>query len=80
MKPHLITLPTSITRFNGYKDTISRKSGCFGCDFRQTLPVVRSGGKEDFIREIFLYSVLWSKLKKVKLSQKNVSENRSYIL
>lgn len=33
------------------------------------LPVVWSGRKEDFIRESSLYSKIWNKLKKIKLSE-----------
>ncbi|XP_060182107.1 ATP-dependent DNA helicase PIF1-like [Lycium barbarum] len=32
----------------------------FGGDFRQTMSVVRSGRKEDFIRESLLYSEIWN--------------------
>ncbi|XP_019265712.1 PREDICTED: uncharacterized protein LOC109243256 [Nicotiana attenuata] len=37
----------------------------FGGDFRQTLPVVRSGKKEDFIRESILNSEIWNHLEKL---------------
>ncbi|XP_059277566.1 uncharacterized protein LOC132031616 [Lycium ferocissimum] len=36
----------------------------FGGDFRQTLPAIRSGKKEDFISESLLYSHIWSHLEK----------------
>ncbi|OIT35017.1 hypothetical protein A4A49_62119, partial [Nicotiana attenuata] len=39
----------------------------FGGDFRQTLPVVRSGKKEDFIQESLLYSKIWNQLEKLQL-------------
>nr|XP_009764639.1 PREDICTED: uncharacterized protein LOC104216316 [Nicotiana sylvestris] len=41
----------------------------FGGDFRQTLPVVRNGKKEDFISESLLYSTIWDELKKLQLSE-----------
>ncbi|XP_019242642.1 PREDICTED: uncharacterized protein LOC109222781, partial [Nicotiana attenuata] len=41
----------------------------FGGDFRQTLPVVRSGKKEDFIQESLLYSEIWNQLEKLQLSE-----------
>nr|XP_009764813.1 PREDICTED: ATP-dependent DNA helicase RRM3-like isoform X1 [Nicotiana sylvestris]XP_009764814.1 PREDICTED: ATP-dependent DNA helicase RRM3-like isoform X1 [Nicotiana sylvestris]XP_009764815.1 PREDICTED: ATP-dependent DNA helicase RRM3-like isoform X1 [Nicotiana sylvestris]XP_009764817.1 PREDICTED: ATP-dependent DNA helicase RRM3-like isoform X1 [Nicotiana sylvestris]XP_009764818.1 PREDICTED: ATP-dependent DNA helicase RRM3-like isoform X1 [Nicotiana sylvestris]XP_009764819.1 PREDICTED: ATP- len=41
----------------------------FGGDFRQTLPVVRNGKKEDFIHESLLYSEIWNKLEKLCLSE-----------
>nr|XP_016435893.1 PREDICTED: uncharacterized protein LOC107762085 [Nicotiana tabacum] len=41
----------------------------FGGDFRQTLPVIRSGKKEDFIREIILNSEIWNYLEKIRLSK-----------
>nr|XP_009804431.1 PREDICTED: uncharacterized protein LOC104249653 [Nicotiana sylvestris] len=41
----------------------------FGGDFRQTLPVVRSGKKEDFIRESILNSEIWNELEKLRLSE-----------
>ncbi|XP_070022497.1 ATP-dependent DNA helicase PIF1-like [Nicotiana sylvestris] len=41
----------------------------FGGDFRQTLPVVRNGKKEDFIHESLLYSKIWNKLEKLYLSE-----------
>lgn len=37
----------------------------FGGDFRQTLPIVRSGKKEDFICESLLYSDIWNHLEKL---------------
>ncbi|XP_019238957.1 PREDICTED: uncharacterized protein LOC109219012 [Nicotiana attenuata] len=40
----------------------------FGGDFRQTLPVVRSGKKEDFIRESLLHSEIWNQFVKLRLS------------
>ncbi|XP_075092423.1 uncharacterized protein LOC107802815 [Nicotiana tabacum] len=39
-----------------------------GSDFRQTLPVVRSGKKEDFIEESLQCSNIWNRLKKLRLS------------
>ncbi|XP_070020629.1 uncharacterized protein [Nicotiana sylvestris] len=39
----------------------------FGVDFRQTLLVVRSGNKEDFINESLLYSTIWDELEKLQL-------------
>lgn len=39
----------------------------FGEDFRKTLPVVRSGKKEDFIRESILNSEIWNHLEKLHL-------------
>ncbi|XP_009800704.1 uncharacterized protein [Nicotiana sylvestris] len=41
----------------------------FGGDFRQTLPVVRSGKKEDFIRESIVNSEIWNELEKLRLSE-----------
>ncbi|XP_060184048.1 uncharacterized protein LOC132613812 [Lycium barbarum] len=41
----------------------------FGGDFRQTLPVVKSGAKKDFIRECLLYSNIWDHLQKFRLTQ-----------
>ncbi|XP_049361968.1 uncharacterized protein LOC125826651 [Solanum verrucosum] len=41
----------------------------FSGDFRQTLPVVRSGKKEDFIRESLLCSKIWNQLEKLQLSK-----------
>ncbi|XP_009792184.2 uncharacterized protein [Nicotiana sylvestris] len=41
----------------------------FGGDFRQTLPVIRSGKKEDFICESLLYSDIWNDLEKLCLSE-----------
>lgn len=41
----------------------------FGGDFRQTLPVVRGGKKDDFIRESLLYSEIWNQLEKLQLSE-----------
>nr|XP_009779042.1 PREDICTED: ATP-dependent DNA helicase PIF4-like [Nicotiana sylvestris] len=40
-----------------------------GGDFRQTLPVVRNGKKEDFIRESLLYCNIWNRLEKLQLSE-----------
>lgn len=40
----------------------------FGGDFRQTLPVVRSG-KKVFIHESLLYSNIWNELEKLHLSE-----------
>ncbi|XP_070005632.1 uncharacterized protein [Nicotiana sylvestris] len=40
-----------------------------GGDFRQTLPVVRNGKKEDFINESLLYYRIWYELEKLKLSE-----------
>ncbi|KAM3398671.1 hypothetical protein P3S68_002187 [Capsicum galapagoense] len=39
----------------------------FGGDFRQTLPVVRSGKKEDFIRKSILNLEIWNHLEKLHL-------------
>ncbi|KAG5593143.1 hypothetical protein H5410_043657 [Solanum commersonii] len=39
----------------------------FSGDFRQTLPVVHSGKKEDFIRESLLCSEIWNQLEKLQL-------------
>nr|XP_016466763.1 PREDICTED: uncharacterized protein LOC107789465 [Nicotiana tabacum] len=39
----------------------------FGGDFRQTLPVVRNGKKEDFINESLLYSHIWEELERLRL-------------
>ncbi|XP_019255087.1 PREDICTED: ATP-dependent DNA helicase PIF2-like [Nicotiana attenuata] len=41
----------------------------FGGDFRQTLPVVRNGKREDFIHESLLYSDIWPRLEKLQLSE-----------
>ncbi|XP_060178375.1 uncharacterized protein LOC132608360 [Lycium barbarum] len=41
----------------------------FRGDFRQTLPVIRSGKKEDFIDEGLLYSHNWNHLEKLCLSE-----------
>ncbi|KAG5577884.1 hypothetical protein H5410_058018 [Solanum commersonii] len=41
----------------------------FSGDFRQTLPVVRSGKKKDFIRESLLCSKIWNQLEKLQLSK-----------
>lgn len=41
----------------------------FGGDFRQTLPVVRNGKKEDFIHQSLLYSNIWNDLEKLHLSE-----------
>ncbi|KAG5579184.1 hypothetical protein H5410_049811 [Solanum commersonii] len=41
----------------------------FSGDFRQTLPIVRSGKKEDFIREKLLRSEIWNQLEKLQLSK-----------
>nr|XP_009796604.1 PREDICTED: ATP-dependent DNA helicase PIF4-like isoform X1 [Nicotiana sylvestris] len=38
-----------------------------GGDFRQTLPVVRNGKKEDFINESLLYSHIWEELERLRL-------------
>ncbi|KAL3365048.1 hypothetical protein AABB24_010277, partial [Solanum stoloniferum] len=40
-----------------------------GGDFRQTLPVVRYGKKEDFIAQSLLYSTIWNELEKLHLSE-----------
>ncbi|KAG5586190.1 hypothetical protein H5410_046624 [Solanum commersonii] len=40
-----------------------------GGNFRQTLPIVRNGKKEDFISQILLYSEIWNHLKKLHLSE-----------
>lgn len=39
----------------------------FSGDFRQTLPVVCSGKRKDFIHESLLYSHIWSQLEKLQL-------------
>ncbi|XP_016514890.1 uncharacterized protein LOC107831623 [Nicotiana tabacum] len=39
-----------------------------GGDFRQTLPVVRSGKKDEFIQESLLCSDIWNQLEKLRLS------------
>nr|XP_016510429.1 PREDICTED: ATP-dependent DNA helicase PIF1-like [Nicotiana tabacum]XP_016510430.1 PREDICTED: ATP-dependent DNA helicase PIF1-like [Nicotiana tabacum]XP_016510431.1 PREDICTED: ATP-dependent DNA helicase PIF1-like [Nicotiana tabacum]XP_016510432.1 PREDICTED: ATP-dependent DNA helicase PIF1-like [Nicotiana tabacum]XP_016510433.1 PREDICTED: ATP-dependent DNA helicase PIF1-like [Nicotiana tabacum]XP_016510434.1 PREDICTED: ATP-dependent DNA helicase PIF1-like [Nicotiana tabacum]XP_016510435.1 PR len=41
----------------------------FDGDFRQTLPVVRSGKKEDFIQQSLLYFEIWNRLEKLQLSE-----------
>ncbi|XP_049385851.1 uncharacterized protein LOC125849952 [Solanum stenotomum] len=41
----------------------------FNGDFRQTLLIVRSGKKEDFIRESLLCSEIWNQLEKLQLSK-----------
>ncbi|XP_019242702.1 PREDICTED: uncharacterized protein LOC109222857, partial [Nicotiana attenuata] len=41
----------------------------FSGDFRQTLPVVRNGKREDFIHESLLYSDIWPRLEKLQLSE-----------
>ncbi|XP_059289529.1 uncharacterized protein LOC132043064 [Lycium ferocissimum] len=41
----------------------------FGGDFRQTLPIVRNGKKEDFINESLLYSDIWEELERLPLSE-----------
>nr|XP_016449768.1 PREDICTED: uncharacterized protein LOC107774670 [Nicotiana tabacum]XP_016449769.1 PREDICTED: uncharacterized protein LOC107774670 [Nicotiana tabacum]XP_016449770.1 PREDICTED: uncharacterized protein LOC107774670 [Nicotiana tabacum]XP_016449771.1 PREDICTED: uncharacterized protein LOC107774670 [Nicotiana tabacum]XP_016449772.1 PREDICTED: uncharacterized protein LOC107774670 [Nicotiana tabacum]XP_016449773.1 PREDICTED: uncharacterized protein LOC107774670 [Nicotiana tabacum]XP_016449774.1 PR len=41
----------------------------FDGHFRQTLSVVRSGKKEDFIQESLLYSEIWNQLEKLRLSE-----------
>ncbi|KAG5597676.1 hypothetical protein H5410_038908 [Solanum commersonii] len=41
----------------------------FGGDFRQTLPVIQSGKKEDFINESLLNSNIWNQLEKYQLVQ-----------
>ncbi|XP_070011366.1 uncharacterized protein [Nicotiana sylvestris] len=41
----------------------------FDGDFRQSLPVVRSGKKKDFIRESILNSEIWNELEKLRLSE-----------
>lgn len=41
----------------------------FSDDFKQTLPVVHSGKREDFIREILLCSKIWNQLQKLQLSE-----------
>ena len=37
----------------------------FSGDFRQTLPVVRSGKREDFINQSLLCSQIWNQLEKL---------------
>nr|XP_009797051.1 PREDICTED: uncharacterized protein LOC104243546 [Nicotiana sylvestris] len=39
----------------------------FSGDFRQTLPVVRGGQREDFVRESLLCSEIWHQLEKLQL-------------
>nr|XP_016471553.1 PREDICTED: uncharacterized protein LOC107793670 isoform X1 [Nicotiana tabacum]XP_016471558.1 PREDICTED: uncharacterized protein LOC107793670 isoform X1 [Nicotiana tabacum]XP_016471563.1 PREDICTED: uncharacterized protein LOC107793670 isoform X1 [Nicotiana tabacum]XP_016471572.1 PREDICTED: uncharacterized protein LOC107793670 isoform X1 [Nicotiana tabacum]XP_016471583.1 PREDICTED: uncharacterized protein LOC107793670 isoform X1 [Nicotiana tabacum]XP_016471591.1 PREDICTED: uncharacterized pro len=46
-----------------------RKVVVFGGDFRQTLPVVRNGKKEDFINQSLLYCSIWAKLEKIQLCE-----------
>ncbi|XP_027126648.2 uncharacterized protein [Coffea arabica] len=41
----------------------------FGGDFRQTLPVVRKGQKEDYISASVFNSYVWSQLEKIQLTQ-----------
>ncbi|KAG5580982.1 hypothetical protein H5410_051609 [Solanum commersonii] len=41
----------------------------FGGDFRQTLPIVQNGSKDDFINENLLNSPIWSQLEKYQLLQ-----------
>lgn len=41
----------------------------FGGDFRQTLPVVRNGKRDDFIYQSLLYSDIWNQLEKLYLSE-----------
>ncbi|XP_027177750.1 uncharacterized protein LOC113776901 [Coffea eugenioides] len=41
----------------------------FGGDFRQTLPVVRKGQKEDYISASVVNSYVWSQLEKIQLTQ-----------
>ncbi|XP_019261130.1 PREDICTED: uncharacterized protein LOC109239080 [Nicotiana attenuata] len=41
----------------------------FSGDFRQTLPVVRGGQREDFVRESLLCSEIWHQLEKLQLSE-----------
>ncbi|XP_059288087.1 uncharacterized protein LOC132041391 [Lycium ferocissimum] len=41
----------------------------FGGDFRQTLPVVRKGRRDDFIHESLLYYDTWDRLEKLHLSE-----------
>ncbi|XP_015161034.1 uncharacterized protein [Solanum tuberosum] len=41
----------------------------FGGDFRQTLPVIQNGKKEDFINESLLNSTIWDHLEKYQLVQ-----------
>ncbi|XP_019228608.1 PREDICTED: uncharacterized protein LOC109209740 [Nicotiana attenuata] len=50
------------------KTLFGAKVVVFGGDFRQTLPVVRSGKKEDFIQESLLCSEIWNQLEKLRLS------------
>ncbi|XP_019236500.1 PREDICTED: ATP-dependent DNA helicase PIF7-like [Nicotiana attenuata] len=53
----------------GTHELFGGKVVVFGGDFRQTLPVVRNGKKEDFIRESLLYCNIWNRLEKLKLSE-----------
>nr|XP_027118421.1 uncharacterized protein LOC113735625 [Coffea arabica] len=41
----------------------------FGGDFRQTLPVVRKGQKEDYISASLINSYLWPHLQKIRLTE-----------
>ncbi|XP_059285179.1 uncharacterized protein LOC132038543 [Lycium ferocissimum] len=45
------------------------KEVVFSSDFRQTLPVVRSGKKEEFIRESLLCFDIWNQLEKLQLTE-----------
>ncbi|KAG5611692.1 hypothetical protein H5410_022973 [Solanum commersonii] len=49
----------------------------FGGDFRQTLPVVRSEKKEDFISESILTSRIWNQLEKLRLSENMRARNKA---
>nr|XP_016479450.1 PREDICTED: uncharacterized protein LOC107800741 [Nicotiana tabacum] len=41
----------------------------FSGDFRQTLPIVRGGQREDFVRKSLLCSEIWHQLEKIQLSE-----------
>ncbi|XP_069149280.1 ATP-dependent DNA helicase pfh1-like isoform X2 [Solanum lycopersicum] len=51
-----------------------------GGGFRQTLPVVLSVKKEDFINQSLLYSRIWNHLEKLSLSENMRAKKRSSIL
>ncbi|KAG5580030.1 hypothetical protein H5410_050657 [Solanum commersonii] len=53
----------------GKRNLFGGKVIVFGGDFRQTLPVVRNGKREDFVSESLLYSDIWNQLEKLYLSE-----------
>lgn len=53
----------------GRSNLFGGKVVVFGGDFRQTLPVVRNGKREDFVCESLLYSDIWHQLEKLCLSE-----------